>query len=418
MLNPFYGLLLEILHTHPAPTTRVRLETLSPDDWHRLARHAIQCRLAFEFNAYLKNNEGLRARMSERDLRRLNHTVRSTLMQNLRRQAQLRKMRAACESAGVPFLLMKGLWLAETIYRDLKARGSCDIDLLLRPQDMPRFTQLAQAQGFNIPPNCSDIRDLATANNEFKLIHPVSGAFFDIHWSLTHPIDETAVDEDPFWQRSDIVTLAGQPCRSLCLEDHLLLLCFHAAIHHRFAYVGPRALLDIAQLITRPPRPIDWSDVLARAHELGWSRGVWLMLDLVREHLGVLPPPAVLDGLRPLDADEQDVRQAALEAMFLHQQSKQMLGHTVEHLAKEKTARGRLLLLINRIFPPRRHIANYFTVAIDHPGIYWLYVKRWGIIIVQMTPRALQLWTNDPRRTAELKRSTTITKWLRYEKAS
>ena len=416
MLTPFAGLLLQMLHEHPTPATTARLAALSADDWHSVTRYAIQYRLAFQFNVYLNSNERLRARVSEWDLRRLNNAVWLTLIQNLRRQGHLRKMHAACESAGIPFLLMKGLWLAETIYGDLKARGSSDIDLLLRPQDMPRFTQLAHANGFDIPRSCTDIRNLAMTTNEFKLIHPVTGAFFDIHWSLTHPIDETAVDEDTFWQRSEIVTLAGQPCRSLCLEDHVLLLCFHAAIHHRFAYVGPRALLDIAQVITRLPRPIAWDDFMARAHELGWSRGVWLVLDLVREHLGVTPPPTVLDGLRPLGADEQDIRQAALEAMFLHGTFQQMLGRTFERLVIAATARKRGVLLFKRLFPSRRFIANYFTVGIDHPGIQWLYVKRWGLIIARLTPRLLELFGNDPWRREELKRSTIITKWLQYDK--
>ncbi|WP_295450117.1 nucleotidyltransferase family protein [uncultured Thiodictyon sp.] len=418
MPTPFADLLLQILHSNPSLPAPDRLAALGPSDWTTLTRQAIRDRLAFQLSEYLKTNQGLRARVPAADLQRLNDRVRSTLLYNLRRQIQLRTMCLACESAGIPFLLLKGLWLVETIYGDLKARASGDIDLLLRPQDMPRFTALARTQGFKVPSDCTDLRQIAAINNEFKLIHPVTGAFFDIHWSLTHPIDEVAIDEDRFWQRSESATLAGQPCRTPCLEDHLLLLCFHAAIHHRFQYVGPRAMLDIAQVITRLPRPIDWDDFLARAHELGWSRGVWLMLELVREHLGVQPPAAVLDGLRPTGADDADIRKAALEAMFLHQQPKQMLGNTVEHLANEKTARGRVVLLLKRLFPARRYIANYFTVAIDHPGIHWLYVKRWGIIITQMTPRALQLWTNDPRRTAELKRSTTITKWLRSEKAS
>ena len=35
-------------------------------------------------------------------------------------------------AGGIPLLVMKGLWLVENVYRDLKARHSGDIDLLVR----------------------------------------------------------------------------------------------------------------------------------------------------------------------------------------------------------------------------------------------------------------------------------------------
>ncbi|MGB4335863.1 MAG: nucleotidyltransferase family protein [Chromatiaceae bacterium] len=299
----------------------------------------------------------------------------------------------------------------EIIYRDLKARHSGDIDLLVAPEDMPRFTRLVRTLGFKVPPDIEDIRDITAANHEFTLTHTAAG--FDLHWSLTHPLEEAPVDDASFWRRSEIVTLAEGPCRSLGLEDHLLLLCFHATLHHRFQYVGPRALLDIARVIEQPPRPIDWRDFLARAHDLGWCRGTWLILDLVREHLGVQPPAGVLEGLRPADADDPAIRAAALAAMFLDQGNGQALDHHLVRLVSAATWRESLAILRGRLFPPRRYVASYFGVKIDHPGLTWLYVKRWGMLLKRVTPKVVHLWGGDAGRRAELERTATITAWLR-----
>jgi hypothetical protein len=191
---------------------------------------------------------------------------------------------------------------------------------------MPRFTQLLQRQGYELAPRISDIRDIAQENSEFPLPTLDGSSRFDIHWSMTHPQMESPIDEAKIWARATPITLGGQFCQSLCLEDHVLLLCFHAAMHHRFLYVGPRALLYIAQAIKTPPRPIDWEDFVHRARDMGWDRGVWLMLDLVREHLGVQPPQSIMDALRPDNAGDTAIREAALTALFMDQQHTNVMG--------------------------------------------------------------------------------------------
>ena len=108
-------------------------------------------------------------------------------------------------------MLLKGLWLVETVYRDIRARSSSDIDLLFRPEDMPRFTQLAKELGFDLPASVADIRDLMPAKNEFSLIHSFndtqSPIHWDLHWSLSHPLKDRPIDEEKLWDRSEIVTM-------------------------------------------------------------------------------------------------------------------------------------------------------------------------------------------------------------------
>ena len=95
---------------------------------------------------------------------------------------------------------MKGLWLVENVYRDLKARHSGDIDLLVRPEDMPRCTRLVRTLGFKVPGDIGDVREITAANQEFSLFNPATGTGFDLHCSLTHLREEAPVDDDRFRQ--------------------------------------------------------------------------------------------------------------------------------------------------------------------------------------------------------------------------
>lgn len=416
MPTPCSERLLQILHADPSLPDPHRFEALSPVEWEEFTTEAIRYRLAFQVIEYIKSQEMLRTKIPESCMERLSQTVRSTLMMNLQRQAQLRQMLSTCEAGGISFLLMKGLWIVEQLYENLAARSSGDIDILLKPEDMPRFTRLMQRLGYELDPTINDIRDIAPGN-EFPLPTLDGSNRYDVHWSMTHPGNESPIDEDKIWARSDFVTLAGKPCQSLCLEDHVLLLCFHAAIHHRFLYVGPRAMVDIAQAIKTPPRPIQWEELVTRAQEMGWSRGVWLMLDLVREHLGVQPPQAILDALRPENAEDSSIRKAALEAMFMDQAHKDVMGVEVVKLFSQAHWSDRLAHVWKRLFPSPAYISGVFQLSIHDarlPWIYpWLYVKRWQRILRDNLPKLLRLATRNPEQRSELERSQTILRWLR-----
>ena len=152
MPTPFAELLLQILHVDPLLPDPKRLEALGVTEWEDFTTEAIRYRLAYQVSEYLKAHDDLRSRVPEACLARLSQAVRPTVMMNLQRQAQLRQMLVACEAEGIPFLLMKGLWIVEHMYPTLAARASGDIDILLKPDDMPRFTHLVQEMGFDVDP--------------------------------------------------------------------------------------------------------------------------------------------------------------------------------------------------------------------------------------------------------------------------
>ena len=412
-MNPFFSaLLLQILHSDPDLPKLDSLAALTPEHWQELTATAIRYRAGFQMLECVRDDPRRQALVPQACLEQLVNHVRSTLMRNLGQQAHLRKMLVACQAEGIPVILLKGLWLGEVVYRDLKARATGDIDLFLHPEDMPRFTTLVQKLGFDVPPGTFNMCDLALCQNEFPLFHHQQKSYFDVHWSITHPVIEKPVDEGKLWARSEVWTIAGMPCHSLCLEDHLLYLCFHAAIHHQFVYVGPRALLDVAVLVANPPRTLDWTDLVQRAHEVGWSRGVWLMLDLVKQNLGVSAPPEVMQALRPNDTNNSNIHTIAMTTMFIDQQHEQKLPTTMVQLMNESTILGRAGLVLSRIFISREAVATQFATTTHAPGFYWLYFKRWGHLLREHFQNFLLLAIGNPVRRAELKRMQLISRWI------
>jgi hypothetical protein len=408
-------LLLQSIHCKASDRpTPAAFSDFSAADWAAFTQAAIQYRFGFQVNAYLRADEARLALVPEPCLEQLKDSIRSTTVINFVQQHRLRQMLVACKERGIPVMLIKGLWLVEQVYRDLGARSSGDIDLVLDPEDMPAFTALAKELGFSIPANVHNICDIAAACNEFELMHPEQGSLFDVHWLLMHPLEDSPIDEDALWRRSEEVCLAEVQCRTLRLEDHLLYLCFHAALHHRFCLVGPRALLDIATLIERPPRPIDWDDVVQRAHELGWNHGAWLMFDLIREHLGVTPPEAVLLALQPTTESKSEtgqVREVAIELMFQSQERGELPRNLVR-LMTDLTLLGKIALVARRLFPSRRELASQFLVNANTPGLSWLYLRRWTLLVKSSLPEFFRFALGNPKAREEFERSQLIERWV------
>lgn len=200
-------------------------------------------------------------------------------------------------------------------------------------------------------------------------------------------------------------------CQTLSLEDHILYLCFHAAIRHKFVYVGPRALLDIACVINRPPREIDWSAFVDRSNEFQWSRGVWLTLDLIRENLGVSPPEFVLTELAPSDLPSPEIRENVVEALFLDQFHYDKLTPNVINFI-DASALVKIQILYARIFPSKIEIATEFGIPVQSRWFFLNYIRRLLRLVCLHGPRIFQIIIKSSVRVSEKERSVGISNWL------
>lgn len=412
MLDQWQTILLGILHVDRDLPDQALFSSFKARDWEALVGYGIEYGLGCQLDAFISSRAELGQTVPEESRELLKRATEAQLLQNFRQYRRLGTVLVACAEAGLEIIPFKGLWLAEHIYRDPKARRSGDIDLLVRPKDMPEFTRIMRSLGCPVPAGVTDLRALAPASNECALEFRNNETRLDVHWNIAHPVLEAPIDEESFWARSEASEVGGASCRAFRLEDHLVYLCFHASIHHRFAFVGPRSLLDIAMMIRQPPRPIDWEDVVGRAHSLGWSRGVWLTLELVREHLGVAPPIEHLNALKPKGPASRAVCDQALATLFLEPWP----SPVPERLFAFRDApwREKPRLLWNRLFPTRQELATQFMTPLEKNGFWLSYLRRLGHVATylpllwsvirpgkdqqeqQVRSRALREWLDGP----------------------
>jgi hypothetical protein len=121
---------------------------------------------------------------------------------------------------GIEVLPLKGPLLATLLYGSPSHRICDDLDLLVRPADMPRAEELMGTLGFQ-PVYPADDYHQSLARR---------GTFVELHFAVAPPSNPT-IDLPAAWARARTVTFQGQPARFFAPPDLLMYLVLHLVKH-------------------------------------------------------------------------------------------------------------------------------------------------------------------------------------------
>lgn len=184
----------------------------------------------------------------------------------------------AFRARGIPLMALKGMVLAETLYPEPACRPMEDLDLLVRPEDLPAAGETLIGLGYT---------DVTFGPEDFR--DPVTGLVVDLHAELLNatrlPVRRLAWEPDlpAWWDRAHPFGSPESGLRAPDPADHLRYLCVHAWLHHGLA--RPLSLVDIALLAARQAEPGaegPWPAALP-----GERRARWYALGACRTRLSV-----------------------------------------------------------------------------------------------------------------------------------
>jgi len=215
----------------------------------------------------------------------------------LRLAAELRQLLSALDAAGVETLAYKGPALAIQAYGDLSLRSYVDLDLLVRPDDVPRGLALLGSAGYapalELTP--AQERYFRRTDGDYPLVHRETGVLVELHARVSSTRFCMPLETDALMSRARTVRVGGDAVRTLGDDDLLLVLCVHGAKHR---WKRLEWLAAVAALLRGRRGDVD--AVLARAAEVRARRTVLLGLSLARRLLAAPLPPA---AAREIDAD-------------------------------------------------------------------------------------------------------------------
>ena len=210
--------------------------------------------------------------------------------------------------AGVPALVVKGPALAEQLYGDSTLRNFCDLDVLVRPEDVETARRVALGSGYveRYPIDAISASRLQSGEQEMGFSHGRTGIALDLHWRLGPRITKDSLAADDLFARSGRVELLRREVPSPGPLDVVFLVAVHAATHAwpRFEDVAAMA----AGLRRLSAAQAGELAALAAVHDCRRRLHIGVLLAAV---LARVEPPAAL--ARPAAADRL-AKQLAAEA--------------------------------------------------------------------------------------------------------
>jgi hypothetical protein len=217
----------------------------------------------------------------------------ATLVQNTILADELVRVCAALEASGVAALPVKGVVLAETLYGSLALRPAADVDVLVRPHNLPTAREVLRELGFaqRAEPLFEELVHAFHDPQYFRQIG-AGQVCLELHWALWsarffhHSVDG-------WWERAGTAQIHGVQLRVLSPEDTLL----HLAIHRTRSPLRLRFLGDVAELLRRHSAALDWEYVVDQARAAGARTALFYALALAQKLLDAPLPEGLLPQL-------------------------------------------------------------------------------------------------------------------------
>lgn len=242
------------------------------------------------------------ARVPRETLARLRDAYDSQGIRGVRTLGQVGRIVDALRGGDVPVVLLKGAYLLGSLYPDAALRPMNDVDLLCRPGDADRVSQLLQELGYRqkVKADKSRTHKQMTEGqcNHLPAFVSEQGTAVEVHLQLFSRLDNAAENLAALWKAAGPRPWNGTTVQALELTDQLAYLLIH--LHGHLATVGSLPLYwwcDLHELIRAVPPSFAWEGLLARLESLGKSAEAGAVLALLREHWRTPVPEEILQRL-------------------------------------------------------------------------------------------------------------------------
>jgi hypothetical protein len=201
----------------------------------------------------------------------LERTLRQAYLHNAMRNnllsEELATISSEMQAADIPAILLKGAALVETVYDNAAVRPMVDQDLLVKSTSV----KAAQTVLADLDYVINSLDPWPGFGRRYRQVaehrRAADGDLFylvDLHWGIVDIPYYQHIPIEDWFTRAPPAPANGVKALVPAPEDHLICLCSHLALHERYS---PDLLRysDIATLIARTGRALDWDAVLQRA---------------------------------------------------------------------------------------------------------------------------------------------------------
>lgn len=221
---------------------------------------------------------------------------------DLAQWAALEEILRSALTYGLRPMLLKGFSVHRQAYSPEAARGASDIDLFVRPSEIPSMIQCLGTLGFSFRKTdglgrpVSDVSVVLEQDSEAAFFRPADGVYVDLHESLCLAQEERLLGlrlSQRIWEETLEISLGRIRCRIPGREEELLFLCLHLMKGGIFFL---RSVCDLVRLL-EAPAPVRWERLAYLAQETGVAAPAYYALELSGQIAPEIVPDDTLERL-------------------------------------------------------------------------------------------------------------------------
>lgn len=362
-----------------------RLDSLSEEDWSAFVTLVDRQRVAPMIHWALKEKSSLRLPDDVSEWLSAEY-LRYTIIA-LETQRSLLFVDEALRAASIPYVALKGAYLAHHAYPAPGLRPVRDIDVIVPKGRALDAFQLLQAAGATLPGGDTSPGSMLELSHQLPpLLSPSRRQVIEVHTRLLHldGLGHSVLDPsmDPrFWERSVEAEVHGRSIPFECPEFLLFHLICHSVYDHKFNN-GPLILSDVAFLLNTAE--IDFSFFWSLVDGMKRRKGVDLVFRMVEQYWGIAIPD---EGRRNgVPAVSSGVLETAAKMMF-HDLDKSKCARKIFDTDVSVKSRGASRIFFEKIFPKRAILGKPFPVDPESSRVFLYYPKYMKNILGSRLPR-------------------------------
>ncbi|QWE11340.1 nucleotidyltransferase family protein [Polynucleobacter sp. es-EL-1] len=340
----------------------------------------------------------------------LDHEFRISTFRSLHAQQCLIEAHRILGTQDIPYIALKGAYLAFHSYPFASLRPLRDIDILVPKGRELDVYGLLLGKGYQRIKKYGGSPEVASRKSHHlpPLLDPTGRFSIEIHNSLSHPGDSglNLADSKDFWFRSVRKVIGKELIQFESPTDLLLHLIHHSVQHHRFNN-GPLIISDIYFLLIN--EEIDWDLFWGIASQSSMTSSSSLMFKILEkywpESTGLIAWPKYATK----QASVSVIDDAAL-SMLRDYENRGEIALLSDFAGSNRYEKLRLIL--TRAFPSCEAICSLYPVDPGSWRLFLYYPINLCRICFGRIPKFLSL--RSPHHLHEIRRLKRVSAWLEY----
>lgn len=191
----------------------------------------------------------------------LANSYNQILVRNIRLYQSFTTVLSGLNEAKIDCIPLKGIYLAETVYKNLGLRHLSDIDLLVRSADADKVRELMDRNGWTVTK--VELKS-ELEKEQFTPAHPYTfrknGVTIELHTHLYNRNQRAAITEEELWTNTHSEVFCDGTIRQFSSEMLLQHLCLHLYKHLIGADCKLVSFCDIREVIIQRKQDLDWEE--------------------------------------------------------------------------------------------------------------------------------------------------------------